>query len=67
MITLASHQNRQRGLALPISRGDDASWLRALPEFMGEVSVQGTDAKGVRVTTADVYTRPGTPAWRPPT
>ena len=69
MITLASpNQSRQAYLAMPISRCDDAAWLRALPELIGAVSVHGTDVKGdVRLATADVRTFPGTPAWRPPT
>jgi hypothetical protein len=69
MITLVSpNQSRQAYLAMPISRCDDAAWLRALPELMGAVSVNGTDVKGdVCIATADVRTFPGTPAWRPPT
>ena len=69
MITLASpNQSRQAHLAMPISRCDDAAWLRALPELIGAVSVDGIDVKGdVRLATAVVRTFPGTPAWRPPT
>jgi hypothetical protein len=69
MITFASsHPSRQADLALPISRCDDASWLRARSELMGEVSVQGTAVKGgVRTATTDVQYLPGNPAWRPPT
>ena len=69
MITLASsNQSRQAYLAMPISRCDDAAWLRAFPELGGAVSVNGTDVKGdVRIATADVHTLPGNPAWRPPT
>jgi hypothetical protein len=53
---------------MPISRCDDAAWLRALPQLTGAVSVNGTDVKGdVCIATADVRTFPGTPAWRPPT
>ena len=71
MITLASsHLSRQADLAMPISRCDDASWLRALPEIKGGVSVQGTAVQGgvrVRTATTDVHYLPGNPAWRPPT
>jgi hypothetical protein len=69
MITLASpNQSRPAYLAMPISRCDDAAWLRALPEHIGAVSVDGTDVKGdVRLATAVVRTFPGTPAWRQPT
>jgi hypothetical protein len=69
MITYVSpNQSRQADLAMPISRCDDASWLRALPEFMGEVSVLGTAVKGgIRLVTADVHNLPGNPAWSPPT
>ena len=71
MITFASsHPSRQADLAMPISRCDDASWLRALPEIKGGVSVQGTAVNaGTRVRTAaiDVQYLPGNPAWRPPT
>ena len=69
MITFASSTpSRQADLAMPISRCDDASWLRA-PEFMGELSAQGTAVNGgVRVRTAtDVHYLPGNPAWSPPT
>ncbi|HET6561932.1 MAG TPA: hypothetical protein VFG72_08665 [Marmoricola sp.] len=71
MITFASsNPSRQADLAMPISRCDDAAWLRALPVFMGEVSVQGTAVKGgirIRTATTDVHYLPGNPAWRPPT
>jgi len=71
MITFVSpNPSRQAAFAMPISRCDDASWLRALPELMGEVSVQGTAVKGgirVRTATTDVQYLPGNPAWRPPT
>jgi hypothetical protein len=69
MITIASHNTRRPAdFALPMLRCADAAWLRALPEFMGEVSAQGTSVKGgVRVNTADVRTFPGTTAWSPPT
>ena len=70
MITLVSpNQSRQAYLAMPISRCDDAAWrLRALPEVMGAVSVDGTDVKGgIRTATSDVHPFPGTPAWSPPT
>jgi hypothetical protein len=68
MITTAyADKNRQADLAMPISRCAQVSWLRALPEFKGEVSVLGTDVHGdVRVVTADP-TFPGTSAWSPPT
>ncbi len=64
---------RQADLAMPTHGCADASWLRALPEFTGEVSVQGIATAdcavkaGVRVPTADVRTFPGTTAWSPPT
>jgi hypothetical protein len=69
MITVASsNQSRPAYSAMPISRCDDAAWLRALPELIGAVSVNGIDVKGdVRLATAAVRTFPGTPAWRPPT
>jgi hypothetical protein len=69
MITTTSYtKGRQADLAMPTHGCADASWLRALPVFMGEVSVQGTAVKGgVRVATADVRTFPGTTAWSPPT
>ena len=71
MITFASsNPSRQADFAMPTTRGDDAAWLRALPELMGEVSVQGTAVKGgirVRTATTDVQYLPGNPAWRPPT
>ena len=69
MITTASNNTRRPAdFALPMHRCADASWLRALPEYMGEVSAQGTSVKGgVRVITADVRTFPGTTAWSPPT
>ena len=69
MITTASNdKRRQADFAMPTLRCADAAWLRALPELMGEVSVQGTSVKGgVRVRTADVRTFPGTTAWSPPT
>ncbi len=69
MITTSSdNQGRQAYLAMPSHGCADASWLRALPELMGEVSVLGTAVKGdVRITTADVRTFPGTRAWSPPT
>jgi hypothetical protein len=70
MITFASSiPSRQAALAMPTSRCDVASWLRA-PEVMGEVSVQGTAVEGgirVRTATTDVQYLPGNPAWRPPT
>ena len=68
MITTSSYnKSRQADLAMPTHRCADAAWLRALPEFMGEVSVLGTAVKGgVRITTADVRTFPGTTAWSPP-
>jgi len=71
MITFVSPiKSRQADLAMPISRCDDASWLRALPEIKGGVSVQGTAVQGgvrVRTATTDVQYLPGNPAWRPPT
>ena len=69
MITFVSPiKSRQADFAMPISRCDDASWLRALPEITGEVSVLGTAAKGgVRLVAADVHNLPGNPAWSPPT
>ena len=69
MITKSSYtQGRPAGFAMSAHGCADASWLRALPELMGEVSVQGTAVKGgVRITTADVRTFPGTTAWSPPT
>jgi hypothetical protein len=69
MITFVSPiKSRQADLAMPISRCDDASWLRALPEIKGEVSVLGTAANGgVRLVTAAVQYLPGNPAWSPPT
>jgi len=68
MITTASYaKSRQADLAMPTHGCVDASWLRALPEFTGEVSVQGTAVNGgIRITTADVRTFPGTTAWSPP-
>ena len=68
MITTASsNHSRQADFAMPTLRCADAAWLRALPELKGEVSVQGTAVYGVRITTADVRTFPGTTAWSPPT
>ena len=71
MITFVSpNPSRQAAFAMPTSRCDDASWLRALPEVKGEVSVQGTAVNGgirVRTATTDVQYLPGNPAWRPPT
>ena len=71
MITFASsNPSRQAHFAMPVSRCDSASWLRALPETKGGVSVQGTAVKGgirVRTATTDVQYLPGNPAWRPPT
>jgi hypothetical protein len=67
MITTASYNNsRQAHFAMPTLRCADASWLRALSPFMGEVSVQGTVADGGVRITADVRTLPGTTAWSPP-
>ena len=68
MITTASYNNsRQAHIAMPKLRCADASWLRALSPFKGEVSVLGTVVDGdVRFTTADVRTLPGTTAWSPP-
>ena len=68
MITTSSYnQGRQADFAMPTHGCADASWLRALPVFMGEVSVLGTAVKGgVRIPTADVRTFPGTTAWSPP-
>jgi hypothetical protein len=66
--TVYSTTSRQADLAMPTSRCADAAWLRALPEFMGEVSVLTGDVKGhVRIATADLSTLPGTTAWSPPT
>jgi hypothetical protein len=71
MITLASlNPSRQADFAMPISRCDSATWLRALPETKGGVSVQGIAVQGdVRLVpaTTDVHYLPGNPAWRPPT
>ena len=80
MITTASYNtSRQAHLAMPTLRCADASWLRALSPFTGEVSVQGTAVNGsavvtglavkggVRPAAADVRTFPGTTAWSPPT
>ena len=69
MITTASYNaGRQAHIAMPKLRCADASWLRALPELTGDVSVQGTAVNGgVRMITADVRTFPGTTAWSPPT
>jgi hypothetical protein len=68
MITTAPYINsRQAHLAMPTLRCADASWLRALSPITGEVSALGTAVKGgVRVSTADVRTFPGTTAWSPP-
>ena len=69
MITTASYNlSRPAHFAMPKLRCADASWLRALSPFTGDVSVQGTAVKGgVRAATADVRTFPGTTAWSPPT
>jgi hypothetical protein len=74
MITTASYNlSRPAHFAMPKLRCADASWLRALSPFTGEVSAQGTAVSGfapqgdVRVATADVRTIPGTTAWSPPT
>ncbi len=69
MITTTSYnQGRPADFVMSAHGCADASWLRAHPELMGEVSVQGTAVKGgIRVTTADVRTFPGTTAWSPPT
>jgi hypothetical protein len=69
MITTASYNtSRQAHFAMPTLRCADASWLRALSPSKGEVSVLGTAVNGgVRITTADVRTFPGTTAWSPPT
>ena len=79
MITTATYNHsRPAALALPKLRCADASWLRALPELMGEVSAQRTAVSGVivdgsavkggvRLVAADVRTFPGTTAWSPPT
>lgn len=79
MITTASYNtSRQAHIAMPKLRCADASWLRALSPFTGEVSVQGIDVNGSAVVTglavkggvrpaADVRTFPGTTAWSPPT
>jgi hypothetical protein len=65
--TVYATKNRQADLAMPISRCAQAAWLRALPEFQGEVSVLGTDVHvDVRIATAGL-TFPGTTAWSPPT
>jgi hypothetical protein len=68
MITTASYtKGRQAAIAMPTHRCADAAWLRALPAFMGGVSVQGSVITGdVRVFGADVRTLPGTTAWSPP-
>ncbi len=83
MITIASnHNSRQADLGMPTLRCADATWLRALPAFKGEVSVQETAHNGstaitpvatrvavqaaFRVATTDVRTLPGTTAWSPP-
>ena len=70
MITFtSSNPSRQAAFAMPTSRCDVVSWLRA-PEVKGGVSVQGTAVTGgIRVRTAmtDVQYLPGNPAWRPPT
>jgi hypothetical protein len=68
MITTASStKGRPAAFALPTYRCADAAWLRALPAFMGGVSVQGSVVIGnTRAFTADVRTLPGTTAWSPP-
>jgi hypothetical protein len=61
------NQSRQANLGMPISRCDDAAWLRALPMTTGEVSVH-TDATRDRIVVkTDGYAFPGTGAWSPPT
>ena len=68
MITKSSYAKaRTAGFAMSSPKCADASWLRALPELMGEVSVQGTAVNGGVRITADVRTFPGTTAWSPPT
>ena len=59
------NQSRQANLGMPVSRCDDAAWLRALPMTKGEVSVH-TAAKRDRIVTTDGYAFPGTRAWSPP-
>ena len=57
--------SRRMRLAVPVSRGAHVCvWM---PEFQGEVSVQGIAVTDdVRIATADVRTLPGTRAWSPP-
>jgi hypothetical protein len=63
--TVYATRTRQADLAMPSFRCDQVAWLRALPEFKGEVSVLGTGVHGdVRNTALSV---PGTTAWSPPT
>jgi len=61
------NQSRQANLGMPISRCDDAAWLRALPMTTGEVSVHTAAARDRIVVTTDGYAFPGTGAWSPPT
>ena len=68
MITTSLNPSRQAVFAMPTSRCDVVSWLRA-PEVKGGVSAQATAVKGgfrIRTATTDVQYLPGNPAWRPP-
>jgi hypothetical protein len=67
MSTYVITKSRQAVLAMPSSTDAHAAWLRGAVEFQGEVSVFGGRIAGdVRLTTADVPTVPGLPAWSPP-
>ena len=67
MITTSSYtKSRQADFVMPTHGCADATWLRALPVFMGDVSAQGTAVKGGVRVPADVRTFPGTTAWSPP-
>jgi hypothetical protein len=64
---VSSAPDRQAYLAMPHATGADATWLRALVVFQGEVPAFGGRVKGdVCIATADVRTVPGTTAWSPP-
>ena len=72
MITTASYNtSRQAHIAMPKLRCADASWLRALSPFMGEVSVMTVADRdrcaitAVRAATDQLV--PGASAWSPPT
>ena len=60
-------QSRQANLGMPISRCDDAAWLRALPVTTGEVSVHTAAKRDRIVVTTDGFAFPGNRAWSPPT